>query len=115
MLSLVIAHSLYPLGKSYIGRPRPIDRDPTLTSLVTPLDAYSCPSGHCMTAVAVFIPIGFSLSTTVLPLTILALLIAWARLAAAHHYPTDLISGSPWDQYCSSDLLGVPVLVETNA
>lgn len=93
LLSLVIAHSVYPFIKSYIARPRPIDRDPTLTSLVNPFDAYSCPSGHCMTAVAVFIPIGFGLSTTVLPLAILALLIAWARLAAAHHYPTDLISG----------------------
>jgi len=93
LLSLAIAHGVYPIVKSYIARPRPMDRDTELESLLRPLDRYSCPSGHCMTATALSIPIVFVMPGTMLVFILLWLLIAWARLAAAHHYPSDLILG----------------------
>jgi undecaprenyl-diphosphatase len=93
IVSIAIAHGVYPIIKSHVARPRPIDRDPTLAPLIVPLDAYSCPSGHCMTAVAIFTPLALMFPQTLVPLSILAVLIGWARLAAAHHYPSDLLLG----------------------
>jgi undecaprenyl-diphosphatase len=61
---------------------------------VTPLDEHSFPSGHCMTMAAVFVPLGLALPQLIFVLGIVAFLIGWARLAAAHHYPSDLVSGA---------------------
>ena len=91
----LIAHCVYPIIKTYIARPRPIDRDPMLMrTIIRPLDAYSFPSGHCMTAVTACIPLSIAYPRTILPLSAAVLLIGWARLALGHHYPSDLISGA---------------------
>ena len=91
----LIAHCVYPIIKTYIARPRPIDRDPMLTrTIIRPLDAYSFPSGHCMTAVTACIPLSIAYPHTILPLSAAVLLIGWARLALGHHSPSDLISGA---------------------
>ena len=91
----LIAHCVYPTIKTYIARPRPIDRDPTLMrTVIAPLDAYSFPSGHCMTAVTAVIPLSIAYPSTILPLSAAVLLIGWARLALGHHYPSDLIFGA---------------------
>jgi undecaprenyl-diphosphatase len=94
LLSLGIAHALYPWVKSYMARLRPMDRDGALQSLLKPLDRYSCPSGHCMTVAALSLPIGFVMPGFAPALVALLLLIGWARLAAAHHYPSDLVLGT---------------------
>jgi undecaprenyl-diphosphatase len=94
VVSTAIAHAVYPFIKSSVARPRPFDRDPTLTPLVAPLDAYSCPSGHCMTAAAILTPLAVSYPQTALPLGALILAIGWARVATAHHYPSDLLFGT---------------------
>ncbi len=83
-----------PLIKSYVARPRPIARDPTLIETVSPLDVYSCPSGHVMSAVAVFIPLSVGYPGVTSALSVLAVLIGWGRLALGHHYPTDIILGA---------------------
>jgi len=93
-VSAAIAHGVYPVIKFRVQRPRPIERDPTLVRAAAPLDAFSCPSGHCMTAVAVAVPLALTFSQAILPLSLLVLLIAWARLAVAHHYPSDLLFGA---------------------
>lgn len=93
-LSLVIAHALYRLLKATVARPRPSDRDSTLGTLFKPLDRYSCPSGHCMTATVAFIPISLSHPLAIAALAPLWVMIGWARLAAGHHYPSDLFFGA---------------------
>ena len=91
----LVAHCVYPTVKTYIARPRPIERDPMLTrTIIPPLDAYSFPSGHCMTAVAAAIPLSIAYPRTILPLSAAVLLVGWARLALGHHYPSDLIFGA---------------------
>ena len=91
----LIAHCVYPTIKTYIARPRPIDRDPTLVrTVIAPLDAYSFPSGHCMTAVTAVIPLSIAYPGSILPLSGAVLLIGGARLALGHHYPSDLIVGA---------------------
>jgi undecaprenyl-diphosphatase len=92
-LALAIAHSIYPLLKRYAARPRPIESDPAFVPVVAPLDAYSWPSGHCMTVTIAFTPIALEFPATAPGLIVLVLSMAWARLAVAHHYPSDLICG----------------------
>lgn len=92
--AVLTAHLLYPGIKSCVARPRPFERDPTIESLLPPLDRYSFPSGHCMTAAAAFLPVGAAHPDAAVGLLVCWLGIAWARVAAAHHYPTDLVAGA---------------------
>jgi undecaprenyl-diphosphatase len=94
ILSLLVAHAIYRLIKATVARPRPSDRDSSLGTLFAPLDRYSCPSGHCMTATVAFIPISLSYPLAIAALAPLWLMIGWARLAAGHHYPSDLFFGA---------------------
>jgi undecaprenyl-diphosphatase len=92
-LSVIIAHSFYPWLKSRLARLRPLEFDPALSSNIKTLDRYSCPSGHCMTAAAVGIPLALAFPQTLLPIIIVWLMIAWSRISLGHHYPTDLLLG----------------------
>jgi undecaprenyl-diphosphatase len=94
VLGVMIAHSIYPLIKLYLARLRPIERNPRLETLATPLDRYSCPSGHTMTAIAAFVPIGIILPGSMPAFSVFWVLLAWARVAAGHHYPSDLVVGA---------------------
>lgn len=94
LLSAVCAHLLCPVIKRITRRQRPFSRDPSLVRLSRPLDLYSFPSGHCMTFTTVLVPVAVAFPGTV-PLAAGAwTLIAWARLASAHHYPSDVVAGT---------------------
>jgi undecaprenyl-diphosphatase len=93
LLCVGIAHIVYPVLKRALARPRPIDIDNGLESLLPPLDRYSCPSGHSMTAMALFIPIVLTVPNSILTCSVAWTLIAWARLVTAHHYASDLLLG----------------------
>jgi len=88
------AHIVYPIVKRWVGRERPFVADPSLHTGVAPLDRFSFPSGHCMTFAAVLIPVGYAFPRTVVVLFLLWLLIAWARVASAHHFVSDVIAGT---------------------
>jgi undecaprenyl-diphosphatase len=92
-LSVVAAHSLYHWIKLRLARLRPYDVDPTLGATIKALDKYSCPSGHCMTAAAVGIPLALAFPPTLPAMAFIWLLIAWSRVSLGHHYPTDLLLG----------------------
>lgn len=92
-ISLLLAHIIYPFAKAFTARPRPFETG-SVRALCTPLDHYSFPSGHCMTACAVFVPIGVYYPYTIPAMLGFLLLLAWAQIACAHHYPSDLISGA---------------------
>jgi undecaprenyl-diphosphatase len=94
LASAGLAHLLYPLIKGHIARPRPFEQDPGLTTACAPLDKYSCPSGHIMTASAVFLPLAFAYPTLAVALAVIWCLLAWARLAIGHHYASDLVIGA---------------------
>ena len=92
-LSTAVAHALYGVIKRWIARPRPCEKDPRLSPLTRALDRYSFPSGHCMTLTAVLVPLVRSVPD-LWPAAIAALcILAWCRLAAAHHYPSDTLAG----------------------
>ena len=92
--AVAIAHAIYPFAKAFVGRARPCNVCPDLPALSTSLDRYSCPSGHSMTAWAFFLPIGVTMPIAGAIGIVFWLLLAWARVAAAHHYPTDLFVGA---------------------
>ena len=93
-LAVAGAHAIYRWMKPAAARPRPCDIDPSLKPMLRTLDQYSFPSGHCMTLTCVLIPITTAVPQLAGLAALLWLLIAWARLATAHHYPTDLIAGT---------------------
>lgn len=47
-----------------------------------------------MTACAAFVPIGMAFPQLIAAILVVWLLLAWARMAAAHHYPSDLLFGA---------------------
>jgi len=93
-LAVGAAHTVYPWIKRKIARLRPFERLPQLRPRTPVLDRYSFPSGHCMTATAAAIPFAQGYPELTWLVVTVCLLIAWARMACAHHYPSDLLAGS---------------------
>ena len=64
-------------------------------SVSAPLDRYSFPSGHAMTAAAFGTPIIVAASPFAIPIVIAACaLVSWSRIALGHHYPSDIVAGT---------------------
>jgi len=94
-VSIGIAHVLYPPLKRMLARVRPCDLDPTLADVCEPLDRYSCPSGHAMTAAAFGVPIIVLAPAAAAPIVIGGwLVVSWSRIALGHHYWSDILIGS---------------------
>ena len=94
-VSIGVAHLAYPPLKRLLARTRPCDLDSSLADVCRPLDRYSCPSGHAMTAAAFGVPIIFLAPATAAPIVIGGwLLVSWSRIALGHHYWSDIVIGS---------------------
>jgi undecaprenyl-diphosphatase len=92
-VSVLIVFSGYPALKRFLSRRRPCDYDPSLLREISPLDRYSCPSGHTMMAAAFSVvllvawPAGAAISAAITGI------IGWSRIALGHHYATDVVIG----------------------
>jgi undecaprenyl-diphosphatase len=93
-LNALVLHCIYPIIKRGVARPRPYQRDATLMPLLPVLDRYSFPSGHAMTLPAALVPLVLVFPQTVAFALAAWLLMAWARMASAHHYPSDVAVGT---------------------
>ena len=93
-LSAGVLHCLYPVLKRWVARPRPYQRDATLVPLLSVLDEHSFPSGHAMTMSAALVPLVLAFPQMLGLAFAVWLLSAWARLASAHHYPSDVAVGA---------------------
>lgn len=92
-LSMFAAHLIYPWTKLACGRLRPCDLRAELEPSLASLDRHSFPSGHAMTLTAALVPILAAYPGT-WPAALAAwLLMAWSRVACAHHYPSDVVAG----------------------
>ncbi len=95
-----VSHLVYPAIKRLAARPRPFEHRAGPPAAGAPLDAFSFPSGHLMTLAATCTPVLLRWPRLWLVALGLWLLLAWSRIATAHHYPSDLLGGT---------LLGVAV------
>jgi undecaprenyl-diphosphatase len=93
-LNAALLHLMFPIIKRKIGRPRPFQADPRLRSLLAVLDEHSFPSGHTMTLSGVLTPLVLVWPGAILSALALLLLMAWSRIATAHHYPSDIFAGA---------------------
>lgn len=79
--------------KELVMRPRPFVTHSDLTALLDPGNPWSFPSGHALSSFAAATALWcFHKKTGVLAL-VLAALIAFSRLYASVHYPTDVLAG----------------------
>ncbi len=89
-----LMHSVYPTIKRRAARQRPFQAHSDLKPLLATLDEHSFPSGHVMTLTAALVPIVVTIPGT-LSISLAAwCAMAWARLASAHHYPSDIFAGA---------------------
>jgi undecaprenyl-diphosphatase len=93
-LSLLIAFIAYPKIKRVLGRSRPCDYEPSLVRDIAPLDHYSCPSGHAMTAAAYGVPLVFACPASAPFVIAVCGVIGWSRVALGHHYVSDILIGT---------------------
>ena len=90
--SLATAFAIYPLLKRSVARARPCVR---AADAPRPLDRYSFPSGHAMTAAAFGVPILVAAPASVSPIVIGGyVLVSWSLVALGHHYVSDIIAGT---------------------
>lgn len=92
--SLLVAFVGYPSIKKSLRRRRPCDYDASLAGDLPPLDRYSCPSGHAMTAAAYGVPLVFACPRAAPFVIAMCALIGWSRVALGHHYVSDVLLGT---------------------
>src|SRR5262249_58866819 len=93
-IALAVAFSAYLVLKRFVARVRPCHADESFDADVAPLDRYSCPSGHTMTAAIFAVAISITFPAASVAAIAIFLVIAWSRLSLGHHYPSDVILGA---------------------
>jgi undecaprenyl-diphosphatase len=92
-LCILAAHLIYPWAKVACGRLRPFELRAELEPRLASLDRLSFPSGHLMTLSAALLPLLVAFPS-IWPAALAGwLLMAWSRIACAHHYPSDVLAG----------------------
>ncbi len=92
-LAVVISFTFYFLTKPRLARVRPCHLAIGMAAQQHCLDEYSFPSGHCMTLTVLSVLLGWRHPAAIPILLGAVVLLCWARIAAAHHYPSDLVAG----------------------
>ncbi len=105
-IGTTVSFLLYFNTKPRLARVRPCHFAEHLSTGTHYLGLYSFPSGHCMTLSVISVFLCWQHHAAILPLTAMILLLGWARIAAAHHYPWDLVAGIALGM-----CVGVPVAV----
>lgn len=93
-VSVGVLHCIYRPTKLWFSRPRPFHSFPDLEPLLPVLDEHSFPSGHAMTLTAVLVCLPLAFPQIIFAYVALWIIMAWARMAVAHHYPSDVLAGS---------------------
>ncbi|MDT8441930.1 MAG: phosphatase PAP2 family protein [Desulfuromonadales bacterium] len=85
---------LFVLIKNLVGRPRPSAAGHGLSALAAAPDRFSFPSGHTMTAFAVWGSLSAGLPAAGPYYLVVACLIGLSRVFLGLHYPTDVLVGA---------------------
>ncbi len=92
-LAVTVCFALYFLVKPLLARVRPCHLSAAIAGQPRCLDQYSFPSGHCMTLTVLSVLLSWQYRAAIPFLLCAVVLLCWARMAAAYHYPSDLIAG----------------------
>lgn len=92
--SIVLSVLLFKLLKNLTGRPRPFETHTGLTALMAPPDKFSFPSGHTMSAFAIYSSFLATLPWLAPWVLSAAVLIGLSRIYLGLHYPTDVLMGA---------------------
>jgi undecaprenyl-diphosphatase len=93
-LAAAVCFVLYFPAKFGLARVRPCHQAGIVASAQPHcLDQYSFPSGHCMTMTLFGVLLSWGHPSAIPFLLGAVALLAWARVADAYHYPSDLIAG----------------------
>jgi undecaprenyl-diphosphatase len=90
---VLTTHLIYPWAKLACCRKRPCELRQELAPRLALLDRHSFPSGHAMTLSAALTPLLAAQPASWPAAAGAWLLMAWSRVACAHHYPSDVIAG----------------------
>jgi len=93
LLAFLIERPLYFVLKNSFKRNRPAVALNNFTSLVTPSDQFSFPSGHTSAAFMVAAITGYFVPVLLLPLLIWSVLVGFSRVVLGVHFPTDTLVG----------------------
>lgn len=93
-LAVGLSVLLFMCVKNLIGRPRPFETWGALTCLMAPPDKFSFPSGHTMTAFAVWGALFIGTPVLSYLYLAIAILIGLSRIFLGLHYPTDVLVGA---------------------
>lgn len=92
LLILTLSHLAVQLVKRTVGRPRP-SRGMSCEALIAEPDRFSFPSGHAAAAMSVALGYALVAPPAGAPLTVLAVVVGFSRVALAVHYPGDVVAG----------------------
>ena len=93
-LSVGVSIVLFMCVKNLTGRPRPYESWAELTCLMAAPDKFSFPSGHTMTAFAVWGALFVGMPVLSSIYLGIAITIGLSRVFLALHYPTDVLVGA---------------------
>ena len=108
LVAFLIELPCFMLLKAMIKRDRPFIRVSESSSVITPADKFSMPSGHTTAAFLMAALIGYFFGVFLLVVYCWAALIGLSRVVLGVHYPSDILAGAALGTSCA--VLGIIIV-----